>query len=64
MPGAAVDKLKRQRVKIYQWGSESKCRTKCVHTLVRKQGAVATRVVSDAAVAAILATLDMSAECS
>ena len=26
--------------------------------------AVATRVVSDAAVAAILATLDMSAECS
>src|SRR5215469_3183891 len=30
----------------------------------RRQGALATRVVSDAAVAAVLATLDMSAECS
>jgi hypothetical protein len=38
MPAATLDRPIRQRVKIYQWRSESKCRTKCVHTLARKRG--------------------------
>src|SRR5207302_564659 len=38
MPGAFLDKPKLGRVRIYQWGSESNCRTKCVHTLARRRG--------------------------
>jgi hypothetical protein len=38
MPSTSLDKPGAWRVRIYQWGSESNCRTKCVHALVLSQG--------------------------
>src|SRR5438093_5570067 len=38
MPSASLDRPIKQRVKIYPWRSESKCRTKCVHTLALSRG--------------------------
>jgi hypothetical protein len=38
MPSASPDRPIRWRVKIYQWGSESKCRTKRVHAVALSRG--------------------------
>ena len=51
MPSASLDRPIKQRVKIYPWRSESKCRTKCVHTLAlsrRPRAADTERAALDA----------------